>query len=206
MFSEKRDYRLWPTLIVERQVADTTWHDSWVPQADAEGMFDLFAAGEGNAKIREIINAGVDAWLDEAGLAHMKATRRRFTGAGCVSYAGGEYVPTHWHGGHLSCVYYMQASEGVTLPSAMSFSRHLTTADVKSGSLVLFDPRGAMNQLASAPGGAPGHIELRPQRGTLLVFPSYLQHATTPHMTGRPRVVVAGNVRFVPTDDRPAYL
>jgi len=92
----------------------------------------------------------------------------------------GDHALPHHHGeAHFSCAYYADAGDP---PPA---------DDPDAGALVFLDPRGAISggPLELYP---PVHT-VRPQSGTLVMFPGYLLHFVRPYRGQRPRVSVAAN-------------
>ena len=83
----------------------------------------------------------------------------------------------HIHDGCLlSGAFYLQVPEG-------------------SGPLVLRDPRpGVVNSRLKGP-GANGHndVQLRPETGLLVMFPSWLEHFVEPHGSDTPRIAISFN-------------
>ena len=77
-------------------------------------------------------------------------------------------------------------------------------ADVENGGseLVLEDPRYPASHMAvpdlllKTPTGSPmaSHVSQRPQKGTLVVFPSWLRHSITQHRGQRPYMFVSMNL------------
>lgn len=197
MFVDKPTvYNLWPSVILERQSIDTSWHEDWTPISGNDGHLDLFAPSEGNRKILNMINQGVNEWLVASGATHFIGRERMIVRGSCNWYTGAEYVPTHWHGSDLVCVYYLHSEIGESIP-VDNFVKNSVGVDFKSGSIVFFDPRGASNRMGDAGEAHTPWKEFRPVKGTLLVFPGYLAHNTTPHNTdGTKRAVVTANIRF----------
>jgi len=77
--------------------------------------------------------------------------------------------------------------------------------DLESGKLVLHDPRFPMNRMAApdlvfAAGGVMEEmrVEIAPEPGKLIVFPSWLLHSVKPHRGARDRLSIAINVMAIP--------
>lgn len=77
--------------------------------------------------------------------------------------------------------------------------------DLESGRLVLHDPRYPMNRMAApdlvfASNGVAEEIrvEIAPEPGKLVVFPSWLMHSVKPHKGARDRISIALNVMAIP--------
>ncbi|HBS33427.1 MAG TPA: hypothetical protein DEA40_17130 [Parvularcula sp.] len=77
--------------------------------------------------------------------------------------------------------------------------------DADSGKLVLHDPRFPMNRMAApdlvfAADGAMEEmrVEVAPEPGKLIAFPSWLMHSVKPHRGARDRISIALNVMAIP--------
>jgi uncharacterized protein (TIGR02466 family) len=77
--------------------------------------------------------------------------------------------------------------------------------DAASGNLVLHDPRFPMNRMAApdlvfAADGAieDMRVEITPEAGKLIAFPSWLMHSVKPHRGARDRISIALNVMAIP--------
>lgn len=96
----------------------------------------------------------------------------------------GDHHGPHTHpGAYLSGTYY------VCVPSA-------GTEDAKSGCISFFDPRGGANMVTV--GGEPdarSSYTVRPRAGTLLMWPSPLQHQVHPNLSREPRVSISFNLK-----------
>ncbi|MFT5432447.1 MAG: hypothetical protein ACI9OJ_003146 [Myxococcota bacterium] len=108
----------------------------------------------------------------------------RITAWATVLHRGG-YSVVHDHGdAHLSAVYWPDAG----------------TTDELSGSFELVDPR---RSTASLPNLAllQERVRLRPETGTIVVFPGYLQHFVHAYAGDRPRVALAANATIAAAYD-----
>lgn len=77
--------------------------------------------------------------------------------------------------------------------------------DVKSGKLVLHDPRFPMNRMTApdlvfAADGETENMkfEVEPEPGKLIAFPSWLMHSVQPHQGSRDRISIAINIMALP--------
>lgn len=69
----------------------------------------------------------------------------------------------------------------------------------QSGMIEFLDPRGSLSDATLFGASAfSSSFRLRPQPGTLLVFPSFLQHWVHPNQQPEERITVAWNGRFKP--------
>lgn len=96
----------------------------------------------------------------------------------------GQYNTAHIHPGyHWGAVYYVATGKpDETLP--------------KNGMLEFHDPRPAAGAMA-APGYEFGNkFDIKPQAGTLVIFPSWLTHAVHPFFGEEERMSIAFNVRL----------
>lgn len=82
--------------------------------------------------------------------------------------------------------------------------------DAGSGQLVLHDPRFPMNRMAApdlvfAADGAVEEmrVEIAPEAGKLVAFPSWLMHSVKAHTGSRDRISVALNVMAIPVRKNP---
>jgi hypothetical protein len=90
-----------------------------------------------------------------------------------------EVITPHYHeGGDVAFVYY------------------LATPSDGSGTIVMVDPRGAVERGSRALGRAKPVIEYSPRRGELLVIPRYVMHYTSLNTDTHARKVIAGVVAY----------
>ena len=74
--------------------------------------------------------------------------------------------------------------------------------EFEQGKLVFWDPRGNAAMFLDDANGrmkrpyAFSGFKIRPSKGSLLIFPSYLQHAVEPYRGDDYRITVAANFRF----------
>lgn len=92
----------------------------------------------------------------------------------------------HQKGGHVN--YHNHTGSSLT---------GILYVNVPSGGLTLYDPRtnanrGMMSAMLNS--GAFSPIELRPERGDLIIFPSYVFHQGTPNYSNEPRIVLPFDV------------
>ena len=101
-----------------------------------------------------------------------------------VLESGGYNRPHDHQPAHFSVAWYVDAGDPPTPDHPMS------------GALSLLDPRGP---IAQPPGGTlwPRTLDIQPESGMLVVFPSFVTHHVHPYFGSRPRVVVSANLRMV---------
>ena len=136
--------------------------------------------------IMEAVNHQIGASME-----HMKANglNRPFSGSLSV-YAWANvarranYHSLHSHPGSCwSGVYYVDAGA----PSSQDFPN--------SGVIDLHDPR-PFTEMTTVPGELYGQkFPVRPEAGTMLIFPGFLYHFVHPHFGDRERISIAFNVR-----------
>jgi uncharacterized protein (TIGR02466 family) len=93
----------------------------------------------------------------------------------------GDYTILHDHGeADWSCVYYPDVGDPATEGDA--------------GALALNDPRHGVRRPLPDLDLYPATFALAPRRGTLVVFPGWLQHQVLTYTGQRPRISVAANL------------
>lgn len=74
----------------------------------------------------------------------------------------------------------------------------------QSGMIEFLDPRGSLSDATLLRAQAFSHsFRIRPEQGTMLVFPSFLQHWVHPNQQPQERITVAWNGRFKPRKKNP---
>jgi len=86
----------------------------------------------------------------------------------------------HHHGNSaISAAYYVRAPEGC-------------------GDIVFYDPRPApiySHPIAKGPNSLNAQVNsIKPQEGSLILFPSYLDHSVNPNISNKQRIVVSFNI------------
>lgn len=66
-----------------------------------------------------------------------------------------------------------------------------------AGCIEFRDPRAAVNMI-SAPGASGKPVVIRPEAGTMLLFPAWLEHFVHPHAGSEPRISIAFNALMAP--------
>jgi uncharacterized protein (TIGR02466 family) len=102
----------------------------------------------------------------------------------------GDHHAPHTHpGAYLSGTYYVRVPPGPEAPN---------DAGARSGCISFYDPRTGANMVTA--GGEPdaraAHV-IRPGAGTLLMWPSPLQHSVHPNLSEAPRVSISFNLNPV---------
>ena len=54
------------------------------------------------------------------------------------------------------------------------------------------------NLCSGATGAMPDNLEIEPDKGDILFFPSHMLHGVSPHKSDTPRVTISGNIRIQP--------
>lgn len=133
---------------------------------------------------RVLIQAIVDATRQ---MVHMRAASRRLpippvrwsVQAWSVVLDSGGYHRVHHHSqSHWSAAFHVDAGDG---PSP------------ESGALTLIDPRRGAPSIPGLDLFASS-IDIRPVTGSVVLFPSYLQHMVQPYKGDRPRICVSANL------------
>jgi hypothetical protein len=182
---------LWPTLIVRQDYGDVLINREIVDRIKQPFLrergkpFDLWAHDDACLKeLRSKFEMLAEAWLNEAGHGNLNLE----IGRGWVTTSEyGQSIPAHGHGRADLCgVYYADVGINANLPSGFLQPTHEGIKD--GGDIVFLDPRGVV----SLP-GCKATKSITPKSGTMLIFPGYLWHSSTPTLTATPRVCVATN-------------
>ena len=95
-------------------------------------------------------------------------------------YGNGHFVPEHIHThSHLSCVFYADATEG-------------------TGHIVFRNPAYAVYSMNYGNGDQYfcDKLEIQPEKGMLIIFPSFMPHYTKPHQADEDRIILSANMKF----------
>jgi uncharacterized protein (TIGR02466 family) len=103
----------------------------------------------------------------------------------------GDYHNLHNHPrSYLSGTYYIAMPEHTVTGGSDS-----TRDDLNPGAISFFDPRGAVNMSAIAKDGEiDPEFRLTPAPGTILLWPSFMQHAVHPNLSDEMRISLSFNV------------
>ncbi len=196
---------LWPTLLLERSLPG---HDAANPllrqliaQLEDQNRDlttdyrddNLFTRDHPAVQwLKDCVNKTVIDYLRQAGLDYpVNWTLQAWANIN----RQGDYHDLHNHPhAYLSGTYYVAIPES---PASIGSRR-----DLRSGCITFYDPRGAVNMTAIK--GDP-NIEaehtLRPQAGTILLWPAFLHHFVHPNLTEQERVSISFNVVLKWSDD-----
>lgn len=192
MFSRQQVFPLFPTHVWSLQLADHDELDRGL-EAVIAGIVkeeDFFAEGRAwqsgddlhkrpeMAPFASAAETGAKLVLDNMGCIY-----EGFYLTGCWANInrGGYTHRAHVHqNNYLSGVYYLRTPAGC---GGIEFQDPRPQANVIA-------PRQRPTRVNQHPGNS---IEIRPQQGTLLIFPSWLQHLVTPGETNEARTSIAFN-------------
>lgn len=194
-FTDKQIASFFPTLVWRWQLASETHQplNSKIlakleeltrdnPPLDPGGMWQTdqnFHELEEMAFFRRMVQGSVTGALD-----FLKVEQRDFEITGCWANISGPAAPHKMHShpnNYLSGVYYVK-----TQKNANSIFFHDPRAQI-----TVISPKLAETGLATA-----GKVRMEVETGTLIIFPSWLQHSVDPNRSGENRVSIAFNIMF----------
>ena len=135
--------------------------------------------------LRQCINKTVIDYLKECGLDYQ--VDWSLQGWANVNRLGDYHDPHNHPHAYLSGTYYVQ------MPTRQE--RLKTRTDVRPGAISFYDPRGQANMGAIR--GDPNieaEFTLKPEAGTILLWPAFLMHFVHPNLSQQPRVSISFNV------------
>ena len=56
------------------------------------------------------------------------------------------------------------------------------------------------NLCSGATGAMPDNLEIEPDKGDILFFPSHMLHGVSPHKSDTPRITISGNMTLLPVE------
>ncbi len=190
---------LWPTRLIERRLpgyanptqalielihADEARETGYTVRYQEQ---DFFKREEAPVRwLRDEINGTVSGYLDHVGV----AARARWEVEGWynVNRLGDHHSPHGHPGCYLSGTYY------VRIPTTVSDSVDVHS-DAHSACISFHDPRSAANMHAlSGEPDSQATFVLRPESGTLLMWPSQLQHYVHPNLSDEERITISFNI------------
>lgn len=128
--------------------------------------------------IHRFVLRTVEKYSTDAGWAYQPAFK--IPDSWVTIYGRSHYIPEHIHSlSHLSFVYYASATRG-------------------TGQLCFKNPALPTYAMIHENGKNlwQDMYEVQPEAGMIIVFPSFIPHATKPHDSDEERVIFSGNVRF----------
>jgi uncharacterized protein (TIGR02466 family) len=196
---------LWPTRLMKRSLPGAT-------AANKELLRLILAADKGRADmttdylagnfltqknpavdwLRQCINKTVIDYLKASALAYQ--VDWTLQGWANVNRLGDYHDPHNHPHSYLSGTYYVQMPERQ--------ERLKTRSDVRPGAISFYDPRGQANMTAirSDP-NIEAEFTLKPEAGTILLWPAFLLHFVHPNLSQQPRVSISFNVVLKWRDD-----
>ena len=188
---------VWPTLLVRRRLPGFEQPNAGLiehilaleaREKDFTARFSeqAFFSG-GHAPVRwlgEQIEGTAKAFLRQYGIE--RAPSWKLVGWYNVNRYGDHHAP-HTHSGcYLSGTYYVQ------VPSAPA---ELDDPQARPGCISFYDPRTAANMITVGPesDARPVHT-VRPSAGTLLLWPSPVQHQVHPNLSQEQRITISFNL------------
>jgi uncharacterized protein (TIGR02466 family) len=188
---------LWPTMLVRRQLpgfeqptvglaAHIAEHEAREADYTARYQEQNFFASENPAVLwlRDQINETAIAFLGQVGITR-KLSWELFSWYNTNRY--GDHHAPHTHPrSYLSGTYYVRVPPA---PAEVDDPRS------RPGCISFYDPRTGANMIiaGSEPDARAAHT-VRPNAGTLLMWPSPVQHYVHPNLSQEPRVTISFNL------------
>lgn len=190
---------VWPTLLVQRVLPGyerpTAELSAYIVQqerreADLTARFSeqrFFAAELAAVRwLKDQIEQTAAAFLRQVGVERPPAWA--LMGWYNTNRLGDHHAPHTHPGAYLSGTYYVQ------VPAAGA-------EDARSGCISFYDPRCGANMVtAGRESDARAAYTVRPSAGTLLMWPSPLQHQVHPNLSREPRVSISFNLKPGPKE------
>lgn len=191
--------RVWPTKLVKRRLPDFEQpNDALVAmviadearKADSTARYqdeNVFARTDPPVRwLAAHIEETVTGYLAHVGVSDR--LRWKVEGWYNVNRLGDHHAPHGHPGAYLSGTYYARIPSGRDAEVGVH-------ADAQPACISFHDPRSAANMvtLGTEPDAQPVHIE-SPRPGTLLMWPSQLQHYVHPNLSREHRVSVSFNI------------
>ena len=188
---------LWPTMLVRRRLPGfdqpTTGLAAYIVEQDArEADFtaryqeqNFFAREHPGVRwLKEQIDQTTAAFLRHVGID--RAVSWTLFGWYNVNRYGDHHAPHTHPGAYLSGTYYVRVPPAPANPDAQS---------ARQACISFYDPRTAANMIAlgSEPDARAAHM-VRPSAGTLLMWPSPVQHYVHPNLSEEQRITISFNV------------
>lgn len=201
MAKDEEFHRLWPTILVRRQLADAQAHNAALAEFVTslhDGSHDLTVDYRANDLfnidqpqinwLRQAVNGITIDYLRHVGIDY--PVRWRIQGWSNINRLG-DYHDFHNHPrAYLSGTYYVQVPEG---------ERSIgTRSDLRSGCITFYDPRYAanMNAIAQDPYVDP-EFTVSPKAGLLMLWPAFLQHFVHPNLAEGERISISYNINLI---------
>jgi uncharacterized protein (TIGR02466 family) len=142
--------------------------------------------------LRQCINKTVIDYLKAGGLSYQ--VDWTLQGWANVNRLGDYHDPHNHPHAYLSGTYYVQ------MPQRQE--RLKTRSDLRPGAISFYDPRGQANMTAirNDP-NIEAEFTLKPEAGTVLLWPAFLMHFVHPNLSQQPRVSISFNVVLKWRDD-----
>lgn len=188
---------IWPTLLVRRQLpgfaepnAALEAHiaEQETREADYTARYqeqNFFASAKPAVKwLESQVNQTVSAFLRQAGVERMPSWR--LFGWYNVNRYGDHHAPHTHPRSYLSGTYYVRVPPA---PASVDDPR------AQPGCISFYDPRTAANMVTvgAEPDARSAHT-VRPSAGTLLMWPSPVQHYVHPNLSEEQRISISVNV------------
>jgi uncharacterized protein (TIGR02466 family) len=132
---------------------------------------------EGYEEIHKAAVGAIEEYLNRLG----KNKGFRIDNSWAAIYGKGHYVPAHCHSySHISLVFYAAATDG-------------------TGQIVFRDPAYESNKMYYVGDQklTNDRLEIQPQKGMFIVFPSFVEHYSNPHKGDEERIIFSCNSNFV---------
>jgi len=142
-----------------------------------------------NANLKNFINEiskDIGSAIKDMGW-DLEAQVVKITGMWAIINAKGAFNEKHHHGNSaLSAAYYVKAEQD-------------------AGNIVFFDPRQANvfhHPISKAVNSINAQVQsITPKAGTLVLFPSYVEHKVNPNLSDEDRIVISFNVSLIKKKD-----
>lgn len=188
---------VWPTMLVSRQLPGfeqpTAGLAAYIYEQEAREVDytaryreqDFFASRNWAVQwLKNQFNLSATAFLRQAGI-ERKLSWRLFSWYNVNRY--GDHHAPHTHpGSYLSGTYY------VRMPLAPA---HIDDPMAQPGCISFYDPRNGANMITVGPesDACAAHV-VRPSAGTLLMWPSPVQHYVHPNLSDEHRITISFNL------------
>lgn len=198
-------HRLWPTVLLERDIPGHGPADSalaeLIERMEAENQELTTDYLGGNLMtnphpavqwLRDCTNKTVIDYFNHLEMGY--AINWSLQGWANINRLGDYHDPHNHPHSYLSGTYYVRVSQAQEKIGSRK--------DVRSGCISFYDPRSAANMTAirSDP-NIEAEFTVKPRTGLILLWPAFLQHFVHPNLTEDPRISISFNVVLKWSDD-----
>lgn len=132
---------------------------------------------KGFERIHELTVLGIGKYLDKFAKQHLNF---KLLNSWSSIYGKGHYIPEHIHShSHFSIVFYADASEG-------------------TGEIIFRNPMYPLYGMmfTGTQGFFNDNLEVQPEKGMMIIFPSFVPHYTKRHMDDKERIIFSCNAQI----------